>query len=90
MSRKKKRTKEYFDKLYLNLIINDQYKLTKYIGHGKKGVVYKAYDKELGLTLACKLIPIDEVTKGWKLELRKMVLLRNIPNVVDYIDHGGN
>ena len=88
MGRKKKYTKEYFDKLYLNAIINNQYELTEYIGHGNISVVYKAYFKEIDLTLACKVIPQKKLKKGWELELQKMAKLSVHPNVVHYVGHG--
>jgi serine/threonine protein kinase len=72
---------------FKNEIIKD-YCLEKEIGRGKIGVVYRAYHKDIKeLRVAVKIIPQENLKKGWEVELKKVGLLDGIPQVVQYKDH---
>lgn len=59
--------------------------LTEKIDEGRIGSVYKAVQSDPLDVLACKVIPV--VNDGWDRELEKVLQLRGVPNVVQYITH---
>lgn len=64
----------------------NDYKLDKFIGNGKIGYVYKASNLTIpGLNKAIKVIK-GHPKDGWETELKKVALLNNVPNVVQF-DH---
>jgi serine/threonine protein kinase len=73
---------------YIGLQTMQNYFITEKIDKGKIGVVYKAVNQNLHDTLACKIIPTEKLKKGWERELEKVLLLRRVPNVVQYHQHG--
>lgn len=58
------------------------------MGHGTMGVVFHAVRKGIGDEAACKIIPQHRLQKGWPMELVKLVKLTDIPQVVQYKNHG--
>jgi len=64
------------------------YCITKKIGEGKIGKVYKAIRENPYDELAYKIIPESKLKKGWERELQKVVLLRKVSGVVQYHSHG--
>lgn len=73
---------------YIDLIIDNGYKITSYEDKGKKGKIYKAERADMNDVLACKIIPIGKLGRGWEREIEKVVHLRGIPNIVPYHSHG--
>ncbi len=73
-----------------------RYSQIKYLGHGGMGVVYKAYDTELKISVALKmtlpghLITAEEVSR-FRVEAQSMAKLRhpNIVRVFDVDEHDG-
>lgn len=64
----------------------DAYKLVDFVGAGKIGYVYRAEHREFpGSQWAVKLI-FDELKSGWEIELKKVIGLALVPNVVHF--HG--
>src|SRR5437667_5779902 len=59
------------------------YKLVKFLGKGKNGVVYKA-EGGIGDVAACKVLPVSKLKEGWEQELSKAAMLQGIPEVVNY------
>lgn len=73
----------------LDSTLSDGYKLVKEIGSGKIGTVFKATRTSLpNDTAAIKVIASTNLRKGWEEEIRKVSLLRDVPGVVQYYDHG--
>lgn len=66
----------------------DGYVLDRYVGHGKIGMVFHAVKKDIRDEAACKIIPTQNLRPGWKTELRKLVKLVGVPQVVQYKNHG--
>lgn len=64
------------------------YFLIKKVGEGKIGAVYLAERSDKKNRYACKVIPEGKLKDGWDRELEKVWLLKRVPNVVQYIDHG--
>jgi serine/threonine protein kinase len=67
-------------------LLNNRYQITKQIGHGGMGIVYRAYDNELKQDVAIKLLP-DTIAHNEKaLELMKreakISLMLSHPNIV--------
>ncbi len=73
---------------YIDLIIDNGYKIISYVDKGKKGKIYKAKREDMNDILACKIIPIARLNQGWEREIEKVVRLRGIPNIVPYHSHG--
>jgi len=73
---------------YIGLLIDNRYKLTRYIDEGEIGRIYKAERAAMNDVLACKIIPIAQLNHGWEREIEKVVRLRGIPNIVPYHSHG--
>lgn len=71
---------------YINTTIGDGYRLEMYIASGRKGVVYKAVKESIGDVLACKIVLEDDLPVGWERELKKVALLRRVPEIVQF--HG--
>lgn len=63
------------------------YIIDRYLGHGKIGVVYHAIEEKSGRESACKIIPEKTLSVGWEDELKKLVLLDDVEQVVQYQDH---
>lgn len=63
------------------------YVLTRKVGAGKIGVVYRAEREDPAHVLACKVIEAGKLKQGWERELQKVVRLRTVPNVVQYHSH---
>jgi len=63
------------------------YVIDRYLGHGKIGVVYHAVKENIGLESACKIIPEQTLKTGWDDELKKLVKLEGIEQVVQYREH---
>jgi serine/threonine protein kinase len=63
------------------------YYLTEKIDEGRIGSVYKAVQSDPLDVLACKVIPVEKLRDGWDRELEKVLQLRGVPNVVQYITH---
>lgn len=61
--------------------------LTEKIDEGRIGSVYKAVQSDPLDVLACKVIPVEKLRDGWDRELEKVLQLRGVPNVVQYITH---
>jgi hypothetical protein len=74
----------------------DNYRLLKFVGQGKVGVVYQAEDRAVsGHTLALKITK-GHPRDGWENELKKVARLSSIPGVVQFhglhsthLDHAG-
>lgn len=66
----------------------EEYEIDRYVGHGAMGVVFRAVRKDIGDVAACKIIPQHRLQEGWPSELRKLVKLTDIPQVVHYKGHG--
>jgi serine/threonine protein kinase len=73
---------------YIGLQPLNGYRLVEKIGEGNIGVVYKAQNNSLPDTLACKIIPKNKLKVGWETELKKVIQLRTIPNIVQYHSSG--
>lgn len=73
---------------YIGITVNNNYKLTVYVDKGKIGKIYKAERSDMNDVLACKVIPLDRLKKGWEKEIEKVVNLRGIDNIVPYHSHG--
>lgn len=73
---------------YIGLQPMKDYYLTEKVGEGKIGRVYKAVRENPHDVLACKVIREGKLKQGWERELQKVLLLRNVPNVVQYHMHG--
>ena len=73
---------------YLGLSPDRDYKLVKYVGAGKIGMVYRAESEHTGLVLACKIIREGGLKRGWERELEKVRKLQSVPHVVEYRNHG--
>lgn len=76
------------DPRQLEGIVVGKYKLEEYIGHGAIGVVYRAVREDIHDTIACKLIPRENLKEGWETELEKVSKLDGIEQVVSYRIHG--
>lgn len=64
------------------------YKLEEEIGRGNIGVVYRAHHKDIeDLKAAIKIIPPENLKDGWEVELKKVGLLDNKSQVVQYKNH---
>lgn len=63
------------------------YLVDRYLGHGKIGVVYHAVKENIGRESACKIIPERTLKAGWDDELKKLVKLEGIEQVVQYQEH---
>ncbi|PXF60884.1 MAG: hypothetical protein C4B59_06865 [Candidatus Methanogaster sp.] len=63
------------------------YEFIEEIGRGKRGVVYKAYNKSIDHYRACKIIPQKNLGSAWELEITKVVKLEGIQRIAQYIDH---
>lgn len=63
------------------------YIIDRYLGHGKVGVVFHAIKDDVGRHSACKIIPKKTLKAGWDDELRKLVKLEGIEQVVQYQEH---
>ena len=72
---------------YIGLQTMPNYFITEKIGNGKIGTVYKAVNSNLQDTLACKIIATSKLKTGWQTELEKVLLLRTVPNIVQYHQH---
>ena len=72
--------------------LTDDYELLEPIGEGGMGVVYRARHKQLGLTLALKMLPSKHTrdllsTARFRREIRAMALC-NHPNIVKIVSEG--
>lgn len=65
----------------------NEYTFLKYISKGKIGAVYKALRKDIGDTVACKIIPTKNLKEGWQVEMAKAAKLQGIAEVVQYRYH---
>lgn len=63
------------------------YLIDRYLGHGKIGVVFHATKEGIGRESACKIIPGKTLKAGWDDELKKLVELEGIEQVVQYQEH---
>ncbi|MFZ3059874.1 MAG: protein kinase [Candidatus Methanoperedens sp.] len=63
------------------------YELIEEIGHGKVGVVYKAYNKDINHYRAVKIIPKKKLRQNWQIEFIKVAKLEGIAQVAQYHDH---
>ena len=63
------------------------YELIEEIGHGKVGVVYKAYNKDINHYRAVKIIPKKKLRQNWQIEFIKVAKLEGIAQVTQYHDH---
>lgn len=66
----------------------EEYELKDCIGYGKAGIVYRAKRKDIQDTVACKLMPLDNLKTSWETELGKVNRLTGVPQVVSYRSHG--
>lgn len=82
-----RRTEQTVDP-YVGLQPIPGYYLTKKVGEGRIGSVYKAACEDPEDLLACKVIPEGKLKDGWQRELQKVVRLRTVPNVVQYHQYG--
>lgn len=73
---------------YQDFIVNEKYRLIEEIGRGKNGVVYKALDESINRYVACKLLSIGRLKRGWETEIKKVIKLEGIPQIIHYIDSG--
>lgn len=69
-------------------VVIEEYRLDEYKGHGEVGVVYCATREDIQDTVACKLIPAENLRSDWKTELQKVNRLAGVPQVVPYQHHG--
>lgn len=63
------------------------YLIDRYLGHGKIGVVFHAVKEDIGRESACKIIPEQTLKAGWDEELKKLVKLEGIEQVVQYQEY---
>lgn len=70
---------------YISLRVG-RYEIDGYLGSGQIGSVYRAVDRSVGATVACKFIA--EPRDGWENEITKVNSLHGIPHIVGYRDHG--
>lgn len=63
------------------------YVIDRYLGHGKIGVVFHAVKEDIRRESACKIIPEQTLKVGWDDELKKLVKLEDIKQVVQYQEH---
>jgi hypothetical protein len=80
--------REYPGDPYIGLVPVLGYTLTKCVGRGRIGAVYKAERLDPHDVIACKIIPEGKLKRGWEREIEKLSQLRGIPNVVQYHGHG--
>ena len=65
-----------------------EYRLVDFLGEGEIGYVYRAEHKDFpGAQRAIKLI-FDHLNEGWEVELRKVMGLELVPNVVHFHEMG--
>jgi len=84
MSQKNRKAKDP----YIGRTVNG-YRLTRKVGEGRIGSVYRAErEAYLADVLACKIIPEGRLKSGWERELEKVLQLRAVPHVVQYHQHG--
>jgi serine/threonine-protein kinase len=75
--------------------MNDRYEIREQIGRGGLGIVYRAFDTQLGREVAIKRVlvesgePIAELTAGLRQEARALSAL-NHPNIVTIHDIGAD
>ena len=73
---------------YQGLSPDKDYKLTKYLGSGKIGMVYLAESERTGLKYACKIVREGGLKQGWERELEKVRKLQGVPHMAEYRNHG--
>lgn len=73
---------------FIGARVSGDFELVEFKGAGKIGQVFRAYSPTKNLTYACKVILQSKLKKGWERELEKIRELQNVPNVVQYRDHG--
>jgi len=79
-----KRDQRKWFKSLAGKIIKNEWKLKKFLGHGKIGYVYLAENINLkALQRAIKIMP--DAKDGWKNEINKVCMLSDIPNVVQFL-----
>jgi hypothetical protein len=76
------------DREWFRDVVVEGYRLEEYKGHGEMGVVYRAVCEDIQDTVACKLVPAENLRKEWKIELQKVNRLAGVPQVVPYQHHG--
>lgn len=64
-----------------------KYKLVEYIGRGTVGLVYRAIREDIDDTVACKIVPLENLKEEWETELEKACKLNGIEQVVSYRSH---
>lgn len=62
-----------------------EYKVTNYVGSGKRGYVFRAQRKD-GRERAIKFVQLSKLTHGWEQECYKAHLLEHQPNTVRFYD----
>lgn len=65
----------------------EDYDLVQEIGRGNIGVVYKAYNKSIEFTAACKIIPLKNLNSDWEIEIKKVGKLDGITQIAQYKTH---
>lgn len=73
---------------YIGVKVFGDYVLTKKVGEGKIGFVYRAERSSPTDVYACKIVPEHKLKHGWQKELDKLVRLRRLPYIVQYHTHG--
>jgi len=62
-----------------------EYEVTKYVGSGRRGYVFRAQRKD-GRERALKFVQLSKLTHGWEQECYKAHLLEHQPNTVRFYD----
>lgn len=76
--------KEPSDSEILGTTLLDNWLIEEKIDSGNNGIVYRASHtaEEVDMDAACKLMPINQLTEGWEIEVQKASMMDTHPHVV--------